>query len=174
MSANTNIDSGKLEFKILETSDDLSSFDCSKDDTMGLNEFIHEEALQYQKEKLGITYLFFHENNVVGFVTLAMSQIEVKETPPRLPFPVTIKYYPALKIGRLAVDNKYREKNVGTNICLWSLYFAEDLSKGIGCRFVVVLTQGKTINFYEKCDFEIVPKYKNKPKVFLFLKIPQS
>lgn len=174
MSINDDIDTTDLEIKVLESSDDLTSFNYSKNDIMELNEFIHKQALLYQKENLGVTYLFFYQDKIVGFVTIAMSQIEVKETPTLLPFPMTIKYYPALKIGSLAVGNDYRAKNVGTNICLWSLFFTKQLSKQIGCRFIVVLTQGKTIDFYEKCNFEILPKYKNKKKVFLFLKIPQQ
>lgn len=172
MIAQNDIDYRELEFKILEESDDLSSFDCSKDDNMGLNEFIHDQALQYQHENLGITYLFFHEKRIVGFVTIAMSQIEVKLTTFKLPFTCTITNHPALLIGRLAVDNDYRDADIGTNLCLWCLHMAKKLSNEVGCRFVVVLTEGKPVCFYQKCNFEIPEKYKSKKRVFLYQKIP--
>lgn len=71
----------ELSFRVLQQSDDLTEFDCSLNDSMGLNEFIRREALDYQREKLGVTYLFYYRNEVVGFATLAMSGIEIKEAP---------------------------------------------------------------------------------------------
>jgi hypothetical protein len=119
MSTSEYIKAEELRFEILNEQHDLSKFDCSKDDEMGLNEFIHDEALQFQKENLGITYLFFHNTVIVGFATLAMSQIEIKQTKIKLSFETDIRDYPALMIGRLATDNSYRSRHVGLNITLW-------------------------------------------------------
>jgi len=164
--------SNELEVKVLEQSDDLSTFDCSTDDLMGLNDFIHSEAHQYQNEKLGVTYLFLHNGNIVGYATLSMSQIEIKEAPHILPIHVTVKHYPALQIGRLAIDNNYRNRNVGTNICLWCLNIAQKLSGKVGCRLVIVLTKGKTVEFYKKIGFELFPKYERKVKKWMYLQVP--
>jgi len=109
------------------------------DDTLGLNEFIHKEAMQYQKESRGITYLFYINDVAIGYVTVAMHAIEVKET--RLGIVTRKKHYPALLLGRLGVHNDYRGRNVGYSICLWTIGLAKELSKKIGCRFVVLLTE---------------------------------
>jgi len=170
---NNDIDFHDLQVKILENSDDLTTFNCSDNDAMGLNVFIHSEALQFQREKLGVTYLFLYNNQVVGFVTVAMSQIELKlAKTSKLPFRVTIKYYPAMIIGRLGVDNNYRRRHIGTNLCLWCLYFAKEMSEKVGCRVVVVLTDGDHIEFYKKCNFDVVTEQEKKKRVFLYLKIP--
>ena len=60
--------------------DDLTAFCCDREDDSGCNDFIRkpEEAKQYQKERHGITYLFFYEETMVGYVTLAMSSISLK------------------------------------------------------------------------------------------------
>ena len=162
----------ELRFEILNARHDLSRFDCSKDDEMGLNEFIHEEALQFQNENLGITYLFFHNNVIVGFATLAMSQIEIKQTKITLPFQTDIRDYPALMIGRLATDNTYRGRHIGLNISLWCVSKAKQLSKEIGCRLIIILTNEKKSNFYENCGFEMIPKYERKAKKWMYLPIP--
>lgn len=162
----------ELRFKILERSDDLSAFDCSKDDVMGLNEFIHSEAMQYQKENLGVTYLFLYNKQIVGFATVAMSQMEIKYAPHILPFHVDIKYFPALVLGRLAVENEFRDRNVGAHICLWCLGLAKELSKKVGCRLVVVLTEAEVVDFYKKCSFKVVPKFEKKKKVLMYLQVP--
>jgi len=172
MSTSEYVKAEELRFEILNARHDLSRFDCSKDDEMGLNEFIHEEALQFQKENLGITYLFFHNNNVVGFATLAMSQIEIKQTKIKLPFETEIRDYPAAMIGRLATDNNYRGRHIGLNISLWCVSKAKQLSSEIGCRLIIILTNDKKSSFYKNCGFEIVPKYERKAKKWMYLPIP--
>lgn len=174
MSSQSDINPNELEFKILEESDDLSTFDCSKDDTMGLNEFIHHEALQFQKENLGVTYLFLYKKQVVGFATLQMSEMEIKLTPYILPFRVKIKFYPALQIGRLAVHNDFRSRNIGQNICLWCASLAKQLSEKVGCRMIVVLTEGRPVDFYKKCRFEIALKYDKKERKLMHLQVPRE
>ena len=51
MSTPEDIDASELQVEILKSTHNLAIFDCSLDDEMGLNEFIHEEALQYRKRK---------------------------------------------------------------------------------------------------------------------------
>ena len=50
-----------LSVKKLDAETDFSTFDCSQNDDLGLNEFIHGEALAYQREALGATHLFYLE-----------------------------------------------------------------------------------------------------------------
>jgi GNAT superfamily N-acetyltransferase len=148
---------------------DLSGFDCSRDDTLGLNEFIHKEAIKYQNDCMGSTYMFYYQDFLVGYVTIAMYAIEVKET--RLRIVTNEKRYPALLLGRLGVHNDYRDRNIGRSICTWTIGFAKDFSKKLGCRFVVLLTSQSTVGFYLKCGFEICPKYEKKQKVLMYFQI---
>ncbi len=161
-----------MRYEALNVKHDLSAFDCSIDDEMGLNEFIHNEALQYQTENMGITYLFFYETHIVGFATLAMSQIEIKETKLQLPFKTSIRDYPALVIGRLATDNNFRGRHVGENICLWCVSLGKQLSAQVGCKVIVILTNDKKCQFYRNCGFDMVPKFESKPKKWMYLPIP--
>lgn len=114
--SSTKLGLQQLNIKQLEEQTDISSFDCSKEDTLGSHEFIHKEAKQYQKECMGSTYLFHLEDVFVGYVTVAMHAIEVKET--RLRIVTNMKSYPALLLGRLGVHNDYRMRNIGRSICL--------------------------------------------------------
>jgi len=170
MPSSDRIDFHELEIKILNELIDLSEFCCLEGDTMGLDEFIHKEALAYQEEKLGITHLFLYKDRLVGFATLAMTAIPIKEPREFLSFSVPFHHFPALLIGRLAVDNEFRKRNIGRNICLWVLGFAEDLAKQVGCRFITVLTESQVVEFYERCGFMAVDK--TKKKVIMFKQIP--
>lgn len=162
----------ELQFEILNSKHNLSTFDCSKDDELGLNEFIHDEALAFQKENLGITYLFFYNGVIVGFATLAMSQIEAKETKVKLPIQTTIRDFPALMIGRLATDNNFRGRHIGMNISLWCVSKAKQLSQDVGCKLIIIRTNDKKYTFYQTCGFETVPKYEKKSKKWMYLPIP--
>ena len=172
MSAADYVKTEEMHFEILNEKHDLSKFDCSEDDEMGLNEFIHDEAMQFQNEHLGVTYLFFHHNNIVGFATLAMSQIEIKQTKVTLPFEPNIRDYPALMIGRLATGNKYRGRHVGLSISLWCVSKAKQLSAEVGCRLIIIMTNDKKSSFYQNCGFMMVPKYERKAKKWMYLPIP--
>ena len=65
-----SVDFEKIWLKKLKMTDDLTAFRCDKEDDSGCNDFIHraDEAKQYQKERQGITYLFFYEETLVGYV----------------------------------------------------------------------------------------------------------
>lgn len=158
----------ELTVKKLDEQTDLSGFDCSKDDDMGLNEFIHKEAMNYQRESLGTTHLFYYKDNIVGYATIATSDIEVKYTRLHLPFFRPMKY-PTLLLGRLAVDNRYRGRNIGHCICLWCVGLAKELAEKIGCRFVIVLTSQSKKGFYRKCGFDICPGHEEKKRVLMYI-----
>ncbi len=113
------------------------------------------EALNYQDENMGVTHLFFYEDELVGFVTISMTYVEKKE----IPDPKRLDYYgrkkpPAMLIGQLGVDNDARGRGLGRVLCNWSEGKAIELSSEIGCRYLVLHTEQDLIAFYEKIGFE--------------------
>jgi len=151
-----DVDFDKITNRKLQFTDDLSGFKCDQDDRLGCDDFIHkeDEAKLYQKERHGITYLFFYGSDVVGYVTLAMSSIPAKRMDKRFKEPVRLKFYPSLLIGRLAVSNDWRRKGIGKYLSNWCLGLAITLSEKVGCRYVIVETDESNVNFYESCDFK--------------------
>jgi GNAT superfamily N-acetyltransferase len=155
--SSTGLDSGKIWNRKLELSDNLSDFNCDQEDELDCNGFIHkeDEAKLFQKERQGITYLFFYENTMLGYVTLAMSSIESRRMEGKFKKHVSLKFYPSLLIGRLAVDNNLRKKGIGKYMCDWCVGLAVDMSEHVGCRYVILETsKGKKVEFYEKCGFQ--------------------
>jgi predicted GNAT family N-acyltransferase len=143
--------------KKLNRRTDLSKFNCGKDDELDLNGFIHKEALAYQQNGEGVTHLFYRNNKIVGFVTLAMGSIRKDKVNVGL-----VDYdkvnVPALFLGRLAVDNSERNKGVGTYLLKYCFGFAGELSKNkVGCRFITLVTKkGYRSSFYTKRGFKKV------------------
>ena len=140
------------------------SFTCDDGDEMGLNEFYHKEAFEYQDERLGITHQFRYFGRVVGFVTLAMSTIERTKIPEEDQLSLRQKVYPALLIGRLASHNDCRRKGVGSYICRWCIGFAVEISQKVGCRYVVLETIEKRVGWYQGLGLKILERVRHKEK----------
>jgi hypothetical protein len=97
----------------LDAQTDLSLFDCNEHDDLGLNEFIHKQALDYQNESMGVTHLFYLDDKIAGYITVSMGTISVKKTKLRLKFYDEKVRYPAVLLGRIAVANNLRRHAIG-------------------------------------------------------------
>ena len=161
----------KIIFRKLEPTDNLDAFNCDIDDDGGCNDFIHNEneAKLYQKEKHGITYLFFYENAIVGYITLAMSSIHALRLDEEQE--ITLPFYPCLFIGRLAVDNEWRHNDIGTYLANWATGLALDLSEQIGCRYVVLEAKESKVRFYNQIGFKTGASLFTDKRVWLYRKI---
>jgi predicted N-acetyltransferase YhbS len=143
-----------FDVKKLDFQSDLTHFNCNEDDELGLHAFIHNEALQYQKERLGVTYLFYEGDKIVGYITVAMDSIKPKLSGLRIDN-FEKANYPALLLGRLAVANTERGKHIGSYLIKYCILLALEESKRCGCRFIVLVTKGqRRIKFYEDNGFK--------------------
>jgi len=71
---------------------------------------------------MGVTYLFYNNDKIVGYVTLAMG-FKAKLTSIRVSgYPDDS--YPALNVGRLAIDNTERHKGYGHALVEYCIKFA--------------------------------------------------
>jgi GNAT superfamily N-acetyltransferase len=163
----------ELEFVKLD-GQDLGSFDCTVNgkDEQGLQEFINKEARGYQERNLGVTYLVELNGMIVAFLTVAMTSILVErigdeEKVAGVPF----ENYPALLLGRLAVDYRFRHRKIGSMVCSWCLGLARDLSKRVGCRYVALHAREAVVPFYVRNFFIVSEDEKNKPTKLFYRKV---
>lgn len=102
-------------FETLNEGHDLSEFDCDSDD---LNNFLKNDALTQQKNKLNLTKLILCDDDdaIVGYVSLLSDTIPLKdirdedtkqEIKDQLSITSRKRKLPAIKIGRFAIDKKY-------------------------------------------------------------------
>lgn len=66
MSLDNKFTANDFSVKKLDDKTELSEFDCSDNDDLGLDEFIHKEALEYQNEGMGVTHLFYQGDKIAG------------------------------------------------------------------------------------------------------------
>ena len=127
-----------------------------------LNEFYYKYALTNQQKKLSQTIVVLHGNNIVGYFSLLTDALPLSRSKARkhfhFPFPI-YPYYPAIKIGRLAVHKDYCKREIGTFMVMHVILIAISINNKVGCRFVTVDALKESVGFYEKEGFIIT---KNK------------
>ena len=153
----------------------IKHFDCSNDD---LNGFLFDDAKNHLKELMATTYLFEYKNETVSFFSLSNDRlchedkIATKSSLIRLkksiPEQKRYKSLPAVKIGRLGVSTQFQGSGLGTAMILFLKYWFTHGNK-TGCRFLTVdaYKNEKTINFYQKNEFEILSSLDEKEETRL-------
>ena len=79
--------------------------------------------------------------------------------------------YSSVKIARLAVDLKFERKGIGTYLLLAVLGKTLEVCENIGCRYILVDSKRDSIGFYQKNEFKLVEKYKNREFVPMYLNL---
>ena len=170
-------------FETLNEGHDLSEFDCDSDD---LNNFLKNDALTQQKNKLNLTKLILCDDDaIVGYVSLLSDTIPLKdirdgdtkqEIKDQLSITSRKRKLPAIKIGRFAIDKKYSGKGLGSEILMSILFNIKNISENIvGLRFVTVEGYAKAYNFYvEYNNFTNLKKDDEKIKKELDLIIERN
>ena len=142
-----------------------------------LKDFLIEDALNNQKQKLSVTFLWFYENNLVGYVTLLTDKINLEGNLKQFFREKDIHYksLPALKIGRLCVHEDFLRRSIGRLMVLFSIQKSNEISENMaGCRFITLDAKRNenreldSIHFYKKLGFEVL-KERNKGTMPMYL-----
>jgi GNAT superfamily N-acetyltransferase len=81
----------------------------------------------------------------------------------------TYPRYPAIKIARLAVDEKFEGGGIGRFLLLWATGKVYQLSREVGCRYITLDSKRESVGFYEKFGFKVIKKYASRsfPPMYL-------
>jgi predicted GNAT family N-acyltransferase len=172
MPAKLSLDPQEFSFpKVLDEKDEITKFNCGQEE---IDEFIHKQALTFQKERLGVTYVFYHKLDLIGFATLCMGHINKQKMTSENRLPKHIDSYPALLIGQLGVCSENQGNGVGTYICDFCFDRAIKLSQKVGCRFLVVDALESAVSFYIKYGFVLAPKQECEKQKLMFLDVTKT
>ena len=132
---------------------DVTHFDCGHAD---LNEFIRTDCPNHIAQRLSFTRLAFYENDLVGYISLLADSISLHITVREwfVQKNITVQQVPALKIGRLGIEQRYKGRNIGTTLMRYALSVAFRMNDelGVGCRFLTVDSDQDAVGFYSKWD----------------------
>lgn len=147
-----------------------------------LKTFARRDARKYESASLARTYVVLERPNDtrIAYITLACSEVTSNDKLVQgdgLHFPFDT--YPAIKIARLLVDERYRGNghSIGRRLVNFAQGVArEDICPAVGCRFVVVDAKQESIGFYEKCGFTLIDTAENRqrPAPVMYLDLHRS
>jgi len=123
--------------KAIEESINISTFKCENED---FNYYLLNTALDDDKKNIGKVFLFTTYNNkkVVGFLTLAMSQVKRFEHETLQTVTTTQEYIPGILLGHIARHLEYRGRGLGILMRDWVVRQALYLSRRVGCRLIIL------------------------------------
>ena len=141
-----------IEVRPLRPDDDRSSFRSGNAD---LDRFFVRYAGQNQfRHHIGVTYVAAEGGAILGFTTVSASHIEIEDLPrakrkrlPQYPLPV-------LRLARLAVGEKAKERGVGRRLLRAVFYLAREMEKKVDCVGIAVDAKPDAVDFYRRLGFE--------------------
>jgi predicted GNAT family N-acyltransferase len=152
-----------LSFIKIDSTTEIKPFDCGDGD---LNDFLFSKAKLYQQEHLAVTYLIEDAERTIAFFSIFNDSLKVEESSfasksafKRLLSGLVshpkrhLRYFPALKLGRLAVDNASKKGGIGTTIINFIISLALEQNQSCACKLLTVDAYEQSLAFYEKKGF---------------------
>lgn len=142
----------------------IKSFQCHEKE---LVDFLVEDAYNNQINKISVTYLFFlvKTRQLVGYVTVLADAINLNAELKKYFRDKDIHYksLPALKVGRIAVDDRFAGKGIGTCMMKFSIFLSVKIyQEAAGCRFITLDAKRSRAgeldpsHFYKKIGFNVL------------------
>ncbi len=147
---------------------ECSHFQCEK---VGYTTFLQDknQAKRLEAENTSVTYLFRVGSDIIGYVTLAMSSLKRSDLPKSLQDSHRFSKIPCLLLGQMARDKRYRNKGVGKIMVAWVRSRAYELSREVGCRFVILDAELDRKDHYERyLGFKALPQDPGKNNVPMY------
>jgi GNAT superfamily N-acetyltransferase len=155
-----------LRIEKLRREHNVDLFDCGQEP---LNRFLVRYALQNQQAEGSQTYVALADDEVVGFYTLVVAQVEYDDAPRRLGKGLAKHPIPLMLVARLALATNRQGKGLGPGLlkdAMMRTLPAADIA-GIGAM-VVHAKDDAARAFYERFDF--IPSPSDPYHLFLLLK----
>jgi len=135
--------------------------------------FLKRDALYYQEQNISFTHLLVEKatSEIMAYMTLSADAIQLTPDEKNLSDIESIPFstIPAIKIGKLCVDDSYKMKfkGIGSLMIDFAQGFAFFINEnGIACRFLTIdadIEQNPSVvRFYEINSFKRNEKYKKR------------
>lgn len=129
-------------------------FSCGKE---ALDRYLKIQAGQDIRKMLSACFVIADDDNaVIGYYTLSSSSIQMDSLPSSMKkrIPQSYKTIPAILLGRLAVDLRYKGKHLGADLLLDAMKRSLAASLVVGsCAVVVDPIDEEAKSFYLKYGF---------------------
>ena len=144
-----------LRIEKLHRSHKLDTFDCGQE---ALNRFLIRYAFQNQQAGASQTYVALADEEVAGYYTLVVGQVEYSDAPQRLTKGLARHPVPIMLLARLAVAIAWQGKGLGSGLLKDAMLRTLQAADIAGIRaFAVHAKDDGAKAFYERFDFDASP-----------------
>lgn len=136
----------------------VADFDCG---TPALNDFLVRHALTNHQSGSAKTFVATTDDHiVVGYYSLAASQVLYADAPLRLQKGVARHPIPVVLLARLAVDRGWQGKGLGPGLLKDAILRVLGAAESVGIRALLVHAKDEEAKaFYQHFNFEPLPGY---------------
>ena len=174
----TKIKSEEIKIEIISKEHNVQYFRSYEKE---LVDFLRQDALENKKQRLSVTFLWFYEGKLASYITLLNDKINLESDLKEFFREKGIHYksLPALKVGRLCVDDRFLRRGLGRLMILSAIHIANEINRNkTGCRFITLdakRNQDKrldSIHFYKNIGFNTLKeRQKGTTPMYLDLKL---
>jgi GNAT superfamily N-acetyltransferase len=144
-----------LHIAKLQRTHNLDTFDCGREP---LNRFLVRYAFPNQQAGASQTYVALGDEEVVGYYTLVVGQVEYTEAPERLTKGLARHRVPIMLLARLAIVTSWQGKGLGSGLLKDAMVRTLQAADIAGIRaFAVHAKDDNARSFYERFDFIASP-----------------
>jgi len=160
------------QLKRLEFDTKIKPFESEDED---LNSFLKNDAKNYLKQRLAVTYLIENTTEILAYFCLSNDVVlrlfadnaSWKRIKKVIPNAKLRSIYPAIKIGRLAVAKNYTGNGFGKLILQIVREMYSVKTQQSGCRFLTVDAYQNAVHFYQKHNFHFLTSEDEEEKTRL-------
>lgn len=150
-----------LQFVRLTDDYPISSFDCGDAD---LNDFFWMTPKHFKRNKSHIHIYLKYDGKILAYFCLLNDKISRQDSSNSMwkrikkEFPIEKQFsnYPAVKIGRFAVDKSTHGTGLGSELMTSLKFLLQEKHVVSAFRFITVDAYINAIPFYEKNDFRLL------------------
>ena len=144
-----------LRIEKLRRDHQVDQFDCGQE---ALNRFLIRYAFHNQQAEASQTYLALVADEVVGFYTLVVAQLEYDDAPQRLGRGLAKHPIPLMLLVRLAVATSWQGKGLGSGLLKNAMLRTLQAADIAGIRALAVHAKDDDARaFYERFGFVSAP-----------------
>ncbi len=173
-----------LQLREIRPGDNLTGLSLGDTSLVPLKSFLRNNALEFHQNDIAKTYVLVNDSSlpkIGGYLTLMCSEVMLGQGYRLEDSPKSHQYdtFAAIKIARLAVDQRLQGHGYGTRMVKWSISLVkEKIMPLVGCRFLIVDAKQNAISFYENVGFMLLNTPQNQhskhPLMFLDLHKTES
>ena len=144
-----------LRIEKLRRSHNLDAFDCGRE---ALNRFLIRYAFQNQQAGASQTYLALADEEIAGYYTIVVGQVEYDDAPDRLTKGLARHPVPIMLLARLAIAASWQGKGLGSGLLKDAMLRTLQAADIAGIRALAVHAKDdEAKSFYEHFDFAASP-----------------